>query len=131
MILPYALPRAAALLAAAALLSGCTATEGALNAQPDTPSPTCLVHQSKDPATRYTAGTSADTLSILELMRYYTANGTKPFCDGKPATATDHRWMDLYTRLGGDRTHISHEVAGREEPFSPSPPLSGSLRGGR
>ncbi|WP_052443243.1 hypothetical protein [Streptacidiphilus neutrinimicus] len=96
----------AALLAAAALLSGCTATEGALNAQPDTPSPTCLVHQSKNPATRYTAGTSADTLSVLEMMRYYTANGTKPFCDGKPATATDRRWMELYMRLGGNPTHI-------------------------
>ncbi|WP_329561516.1 hypothetical protein [Kitasatospora sp. NBC_01266] len=96
-----------AVLLAATVLSGCAAShEGALNSQADTPSPTCLVHQAKEPAPRYRAGTSADTLSILELMHYYTANGTKAFCDGKPPTSTDRHWMDLYTGLGGDRGHV-------------------------
>ncbi len=95
-------------LLAAALLSGCggSAADGVLNTQSDTPSPTCLVHQSGDPAARYTAGEHADTLSMLELMRYYTANGTKAFCDGKPPTGTDLRWLALYTRLGGDRKNV-------------------------
>jgi hypothetical protein len=106
MIVALRIPLAAAPLAVALLLNGCASTKGALNAQPDTPSPTCLVHQTKEPADRYTAGTSADTLSILEMMRYYTSNGAKRFCDGKPATPTDLHWMELYTRLGGDRTHI-------------------------
>ncbi|MFJ7244419.1 hypothetical protein ACIQWA_07180 [Kitasatospora sp. NPDC098652] len=95
-----------AALIATALLTGCATTRGALNAQADTPSPSCLVHQTKEPADRYTAGTGADTLSILEMMRYYTANGAKTYCDGKPPTSTDRHWTDLYTALGGDSGRV-------------------------
>lgn len=97
-----------AALLAAAVLSGCaSAHDGALDTQPSTPSPTCRVHQTAEPGSRYSAGPGATTRSVLELMRYYTANGTKTFCDGKPPTDTDKRWTDLYTELGGERRHVA------------------------
>ncbi|MER8188677.1 hypothetical protein [Kitasatospora sp. NPDC094015] len=95
-------------LLAVALLGGCSAPDaGSLDAQSATASPTCLVHQTKLPADRYAAGAGANTGSVLELLRYYTANGTKAFCDGKPPSGTDRRWMDLYADLGGDRSHVA------------------------
>ncbi|WP_329492891.1 hypothetical protein [Kitasatospora herbaricolor] len=97
-----------AVLLLLAALSGCAASDdGSLDTQAGAAAPTCLVHQSKTPGSRYTAGDRADTGSVLQLMRYYTANGTKDFCDGRPATGTDHRWTDLYTALGGDRAHVA------------------------
>ncbi|WP_267886062.1 hypothetical protein [Kitasatospora azatica] len=39
-------------------------------------------------------------------MRFYTANGTKAYCDGRPATATDQQWTQLYRTLGGDPVHV-------------------------
>ncbi|MFD7989171.1 hypothetical protein ACFV4M_38130 [Kitasatospora indigofera] len=105
---PFAalLPFTALLLLAP--LSGCGASDdGSLDTQAGAAAPTCLVHQSKAPGSRYTAGEHADTGSVLELMRYYTANGTKDFCDGRPATGTDRRWTELYTALGGDRAHVA------------------------
>ncbi|WP_433888475.1 hypothetical protein [Streptomyces sp. CA-111067] len=92
---------AAAMLAALAL-GGCAHSGGgALNAQDATATPACRVHQNQQPSERYTAGARSDPRSVLELMRYYTANGGKAFCDGKPPTRTDQRWTDLYARLGG------------------------------
>ncbi|PYC70179.1 hypothetical protein C7C46_27635 [Streptomyces tateyamensis] len=97
----------AALLATAALTACGASSEGALDTQANTPAPTCLVHQTKNPAQRYTPGTGADTLAVLDLMRYYTANGTKPYCDGRPPTTTDKRWTQLYTSLGGAPAHLA------------------------
>ncbi|MFJ1706579.1 hypothetical protein [Kitasatospora sp. NPDC088346] len=100
-------PLAALLAVAVIVLSGCAGPDtGSLDAQRATPSPTCLVHQTKQPGDHYTSGTGADTRSILEMMRYYTANGGKAYCDGKPPTTTDRRWTDLYTDLGGDPGHV-------------------------
>ncbi|MFD5520126.1 hypothetical protein [Streptomyces sp. NPDC127066] len=91
----------AALLGAIAL-SGCGASaDGRLDVQANDPTPVCRVHQKQPPGSRYTAGTKADTGAVLQMLRYYTANGTKAFCDGKPSTSTDRRWTDLYTTLGG------------------------------
>ncbi|MBT2529361.1 hypothetical protein J7E91_29175 [Streptomyces sp. ISL-99] len=96
-----------AALPTALALSGCAPSpSGSLDAQTATPSPECRVHQTEEPGARYTAGSRADTDSILEMMRYYTANGTKPFCDGKGATSTDRHWMDLYSKLGGERGRV-------------------------
>ncbi|MBT2487192.1 hypothetical protein J7E96_01275 [Streptomyces sp. ISL-96] len=92
----------AALLAALAV-SGCAPSpNGSLDTQTATPSPSCRVHQTTDPGPRYTAGSRADTGSVLEMMRYYTAHGSKPFCDGEDPTSADRRWMDLYAQLGGE-----------------------------
>ncbi|MFF3446018.1 hypothetical protein ACFYXJ_02635 [Streptomyces sp. NPDC002667] len=90
-----------ALLGAIAL-GGCGASaDGRLDAQANDPTPVCRVHQKQPPGSRYTAGTEADTAAVLQMLRYYTANGAKAFCDGRPPTGTDRRWTDLYTELGG------------------------------
>ncbi|MEU9133800.1 hypothetical protein AB0D08_37900 [Kitasatospora sp. NPDC048540] len=95
-------------LLAAPLLAGCGADQdGSFDAQPGTPSPTCIQHQAQEPGARYTGGEEADPRAVLEMMRFYTANGTKAFCDGKPPTDTDRRWTELYATLGGDASHIS------------------------
>ncbi|RPE36440.1 hypothetical protein EDD38_4815 [Kitasatospora cineracea] len=39
-------------------------------------------------------------------MRYCTANGRAPYCDGKPPTAADRARQQLYTRLGGDPARL-------------------------
>ncbi|MDF9816199.1 hypothetical protein [Streptomyces sp. SPB162] len=100
------IPAAAALLAVVAT-GGCAPASGLLDAQDGTSSPTCRIHQTRGPADRYTAGAHADPRSVLQLMRYYTANGTKAYCDGKPPTDTDHLWTRLYTELGGSAAHLS------------------------
>ncbi|RKE17968.1 hypothetical protein [Streptomyces sp. TLI_171] len=90
------------------LLAGCGGpARGDLDTQPATPSPTCLVHQSREPAERYTAGGGADTGAVLAMLRYYTANGRTPYCDGKQPTAADLAWQRLYTGLGGDPAHLA------------------------
>ncbi|MGW0972026.1 hypothetical protein [Streptomyces sp. NPDC002516] len=90
-----------ALLGAVAL-GGCgVSADGRLDAQANDPTPVCRVHQKEPPGGRYTAGTKADTAAVLQMLRYYTANGAKAFCDGKPPTGTDRRWTDLYAELGG------------------------------
>lgn len=92
----------ASVLLAALIVSGCAHPEGgSLDAQAATPTPACRVHQTQQPSARYTAGAHSDPRSVLELMRYFTANGGKAFCDGKPPTRTDQRWTDLYSELGG------------------------------
>ncbi|MFF3411920.1 hypothetical protein ACFYW8_38360 [Streptomyces sp. NPDC002742] len=91
----------AALLGALAL-GGCGASpDGRLDVQTNDPTLVCRVHQKQAPGSRYTAGAKADTGAVLQMLRYYTANGAKAFCDGKPSTGTDRRWTDLYTALGG------------------------------
>ncbi|GAA1226644.1 hypothetical protein GCM10009665_16480 [Kitasatospora nipponensis] len=95
-------------LALASLTTACGGSDdnGRFDAQSATPSPTCQQHQSRQPGTQYTGKEKSDPTSVLEMMRYYTANGIKPYCDGKPATATDQQWTQLYLALGGDPTHI-------------------------
>ncbi|QKW18170.1 hypothetical protein HUT16_03030 [Kitasatospora sp. NA04385] len=92
----------------ALLLAGCGAPDrGDLDTRPATPSPGCLVHQTREPAERYTAGREADTGAVLGVLRYYTANGRTPYCDGKQPTAADLAWQRLYTGLGGDPAHLA------------------------
>lgn len=89
------------------LLAACGGgPDGSFDAQPGTPSPSCLPHQTQVPGVRYTGGQAADPRAVLEMMRFYTAHGTKAFCDGGPATATDREWISLYGRLGGDPSHV-------------------------
>ncbi|MGW4698644.1 hypothetical protein ACWEO1_40485 [Kitasatospora cineracea] len=98
----------------AALLTGCGGEpDGSFDAQPGTPSPTCLRHQEQQPGGQYTGGQHSDPRAVLEMMRFYTANGTKAFCDGEPPTDADRRWMELYTTLGGDASHLPPQAAKR------------------
>ncbi|MGI9004133.1 MAG: hypothetical protein ACR2GH_21215, partial [Pseudonocardia sp.] len=68
---------------------------------------TCMVHQTEGPGARYTDEQMRDTAEVLTLMRYYTANGAKPFCDGAPATAADTAWAQLYVDFGGSTEKVS------------------------
>jgi hypothetical protein len=68
---------------------------------------TCMKHQRERPGIRYTDPALRRTDETLALLRYYTANGTKPYCDGKGPTEADRRWADVYVRLGADRDHVA------------------------
>ncbi|MFJ9950024.1 hypothetical protein [Kitasatospora sp. NPDC091207] len=80
--------------------------DGSFDARPGTPTPSCLQHQVNDPGADYTGGEKSDPRAVLEMMRFYTANGTKAYCDGRPPTDTDRRWTGLYVALGGDAGHL-------------------------
>jgi hypothetical protein len=68
---------------------------------------TCMKHQQDPPGTRYTDTTQRRTDETLALLRYYTANGAKPYCDGKGPTETDQQWAGIYVHLGADRKHVA------------------------
>ncbi|PYC76264.1 hypothetical protein C7C46_22560 [Streptomyces tateyamensis] len=104
----HALPTLVLAATLCGLTAGCgSSDDGSFDAQPATPSPTCLQHQQQAPGHRYTGGEESDPMSVLTMMRFYTANGTRAYCDGKPATATDRQWTQLYRTLGGDPTHLA------------------------
>ena len=58
----------------------------------------CMPHQKHAPAKDYTD----DTARTFTLLRYYVANGARPYCDHRGADAEDRAWAHLYERLGGD-----------------------------
>jgi hypothetical protein len=68
---------------------------------------TCMKHQPQPPGTRYTDDTARRTDETLALLRYYTANGALPYCDGNGPTDIDRQWVDLYVRLGADRKNVA------------------------
>jgi hypothetical protein len=68
---------------------------------------TCMAHQPRPPGTRYTDAALRRTGETLALLRYYTANGAKPYCDGAGPTGVDRQWVDLYVRLGADRANVA------------------------
>jgi hypothetical protein len=67
----------------------------------------CLTHQKAQPSKLYTGGTAANTGRVLRMMRYYMVNGNKTFCDGKPASAADRAWAQLYVDLGGNAAKVA------------------------
>lgn len=67
----------------------------------------CMKHQPQAPGARYTDDTSRRTDETLALLRYYTANGAKPYCDGHGPTGVDRQWIDLYVSLGADRKNVA------------------------
>lgn len=86
----------------ALMVSGCgssPASTGALDTSSDSKNPTCRSHQTVLPSEDYSGGSNAKTLAVLGMMKYYTAKGTLPFCDAKPATAQDTAWALLYASL--------------------------------
>ena len=72
----------------------------------------CLTHQSAGPSAPYRAGADADTGRVLRMMRYYTVNGNKPFCDGKVANSADAAWAQLYVDLGAKRANVGRVMGG-------------------
>lgn len=66
----------------------------------------CLVHQPEPPGSRYTDPERRDTAEILMVLRYYTAHGRKPYCDGNGPTEADQAWIDLYLSQGADPGNV-------------------------
>ena len=62
-----------------------------------------MVHQTSSPTDAYKGGPGATTTDELTFLAYYTANGNKKFCDGKPANAKDKAWAALYVSLDGQQ----------------------------
>ncbi|SDW52066.1 hypothetical protein SAMN05421504_101807 [Amycolatopsis xylanica] len=67
----------------------------------------CMKHQPQPPGPRYHDDKLRRTDETLTLLRYYTANGGKPYCDGQRFTETDRQWVALYVRLGADRKNVA------------------------
>ena len=90
---------------AAAALAGCTAIVGeqdrATFALPETETVECQEHQELEPTSAYAGDEDSDTVAMLDLLRYWTANGDKPYCDGEPPTETDLMWAKTVERLQG------------------------------
>lgn len=99
--------RLAAPVLALAVLAGCAGSHrAAAGTFEPSASAGCMNHQ-------VTAPTSADRRATediarrLTVLRYYTAHGQQPFCDGRPATATDLAWMQVYVAGGAQRTFVA------------------------
>ncbi len=90
-------------LCAALVLGGCTAksTDDGLFVLPSTDAVECQEHQEEEPGVAYTGGEAADTVKIFSLLKYWTAHGDKPYCDGEPATDIDSAWRAEVERLQG------------------------------
>ncbi len=67
---------------------------------------TCMTHQQRRPTAAYTAGNTAVSDVELPMLAYYTANGNKAYCDGRPPTATDRSWLTLYVHDGAEPVHV-------------------------
>jgi hypothetical protein len=67
----------------------------------------CLQHQPEPPGSRYTNPERRNTAEVLAVLRYYTAHGTKPYCDNAPPTAVDRAWAEFYVQQGADRGYIA------------------------
>ena len=69
---------------------------------------TCMKHQPASPGARYTDPAMKNTAEILNgPLRYYTANGRKPYCDRATATEIDKQWAQLYVTEGAARSHVA------------------------
>jgi len=70
------------------------------------------VHGSPEqqPTPAYRAGDTAVSALELPMLAYYTANGDKPDCDQRPATAVDRAWLTLYVADGADPAHVRRQL---------------------
>ncbi len=94
---------AALVLVLGGLLAGCTDAppEGATFVLPGDDVVDCQEHQPEEPSDAYAGDAGSDTVAMLDLLRYWTENGDKPYCDGEPATETDLLWQETVVRLQG------------------------------
>jgi hypothetical protein len=93
---------------AVAALAACS-TQGSAVAQFDDEQQSdvsCMKHQDQQPGEEYFDEGNWDTVVSLSILRYYTTNGAKPYCDGKEATAADQGWRKLYVQMGADQTNL-------------------------
>lgn len=73
----------------------------------------CMQHQQAPPGSRYTDTEQHPTTAVFAVLRYYTANGTKPYCDGARATDADRAWAEVYLHQGAQRANVAPIVGPR------------------
>ncbi|HYZ07317.1 MAG TPA: hypothetical protein VE709_01740 [Pseudonocardiaceae bacterium] len=71
----------------------------------------CMSHQLEPPGSRYTDPERTNTAELLSVLRYYTAHGTKGYCDGAGPTDADRAWVRLYVEQGADRSNVAPLLA--------------------
>ncbi|MFN2497303.1 MAG: hypothetical protein ABR608_15600 [Pseudonocardiaceae bacterium] len=67
----------------------------------------CMTHQEEPPGSRYTDPERRDTAEVLTVLRYYTAHGRKPYCDGAGPSEADRAWAEFYVQQGADRENVT------------------------
>ena|SRR6266511_1823677 len=80
--------------------------DGVFNEQAKEAKPACLAHQKAKPGKQYTGGSEANTGRVLRMLRYYSVNGAKPYCDGQGPTSVDRAWAKLYVDLGANPAKV-------------------------
>ncbi|MGH3990836.1 MAG: hypothetical protein ACRDSN_00050, partial [Pseudonocardiaceae bacterium] len=66
----------------------------------------CMQHQPEPPGSRYSDAERRNPGEVLAVLRYYTAHGTQPYCDGAAPTEVDRAWAELYVQVGADRSKV-------------------------
>lgn len=113
---PRRAARSAAVLLLAAAAAGCArggASDTASRAFDDTglTGVACMQHQTRQPTSAYRSGPDLNSPRQVRMLRYYTSNGNKDFCDGRPATAVDRAWMRLYVDAGARPDGVARWLA--------------------
>ncbi|MCR6490677.1 hypothetical protein M8542_48560 [Amycolatopsis sp. OK19-0408] len=67
----------------------------------------CMKHQPAAPGARYLDPGQVRTDETLPLLRYYTANGRKAYCDHAAPSAADRAWAGVYVSLGAERVNVA------------------------
>lgn len=101
-----------ALIGGAAILTGCSSgpEPGPVFDDEQRADIRCMRHQETPPGARYTESGLRRTEETMALLRYYTAHGDKPYCDGLPATEADRAWATVYVELGADPANVDNVV---------------------
>ncbi|WP_233224098.1 hypothetical protein [Amycolatopsis sp. CA-128772] len=67
----------------------------------------CMKHQPAGPGARYLDPAQVRTDETLPLLRYYTANGRKAYCDRAAPSDADRAWAGVYVSLGAERANVA------------------------
>lgn len=65
-----------------------------------------MEHQVKAPS-RSDGSSQQDIATRLVVLRYYTAHGLQPYCDGRAAASDDLAWMRLFVAQGAEASLVS------------------------
>jgi hypothetical protein len=80
--------------------------------RPDAARQPCQLHQTDPPTSAYRGGQASVPTLELPFLAYFTANGDKPYCDGKPPSGTDKQWAQLYVQLTGNPAAVHRILSG-------------------
>lgn len=67
----------------------------------------CMAHQAEPPGSRYTDAERRNTGEVLQVLRYYTAHGSKGYCDRAGPSDADRAWAEFYLGQGADRARVA------------------------